>query len=48
MNHWFKAGPLSLREWDSIEDFRREVEKREKKNMTNKDLILWVVGHASG
>jgi len=41
--HEFRARNLSDREWNAIEDFRREVEKYEKRGMSDKDLLLWVV-----
>jgi hypothetical protein len=44
--HEFRARNLTDREWNHIEDFRRLVEKREGRTMTDKELILWVIGHA--
>jgi hypothetical protein len=46
MGHEFRARNLTDREWNAIEDFRRAVEKREKKALSDKDLILWVAGQS--
>ena len=44
MGHEFRARNLTDGEWNRIEDFRRQVEKKEGRTMSAKELLLWVVG----
>jgi len=42
----FKAPRLSSKEWNRVEDVRREAERKSGSSLTNKELLLLLVGNA--
>ena len=53
MSHWgrkvpheFRARNLTDSQWNAIEDFRRAIEKREKRPLSDRELLLWIVGRS--